>query len=226
MEPLCPGELRAAAEQLRGEVLPALEQLAFESSRPELRDALALLALVPDKLDLVDELFCDAIGRVEGYIERQGGLGASSVATRPVGPTQPGAGDVRPSTRVVDEELIAEARRAGVRISPGRVLRIGRDGTGRIVWLEEGDEQSGARHILKKERVTEFAGMDIPQGDIIDVVWQAVLSGNPLGISGKDRVVYETTYRGRRKLIAVTVGSNGYLIGANPISEKRKLKPL
>ncbi len=93
------------------------------------------------------------------------------------------------------------------------------------MWLEEGSADSGLQHILNPRRVAEFEQFGIARPDIVHVVWKAVTQGEPIGVSGKDRTVYEVEHDRRTCRIAVTVGSNGYIIGANPISADRKLKP-
>ncbi|MCP2164476.1 hypothetical protein [Goodfellowiella coeruleoviolacea] len=226
---LRPGELTEVAERLGADVLPVLGQLAQESNRSELAEAFALLAPVPDRLSTVAALFDEVINRVEGYIQRQGGTGT-------VDPPAPqGTADgsltspesiLAAQRRSADRELIAEALRNGLKISPERVLYIGRDQTGRIIWLEEGDDRAGAQHILRAKRREEFAVNGIAPEDVLDLVWRAVTGGKPVGIAGRGAVVFAVSYRGEDKLIAVGVGGNGFITTAYPKTDRRKLKPL
>lgn len=94
------------------------------------------------------------------------------------------------------------------------------------MWLETGNDASGLGHITKPDRVNDFAGHGIDEADIAQVVFTAATEGRPVGISGRDRIVYSTEHKGRSVLIAVTVASNGYIVGAYPYSHKGKLKPL
>jgi filamentous hemagglutinin len=95
-----------------------------------------------------------------------------------------------------------------------------------LVWLEEGNERAGLEHLLIDKRVADFARHGIGRDEIVDAVFDALANGTPIGISGKDRVVYALTYNGRPVRIAISVGSNGFIVGANPFSLDQKAKPL
>jgi hypothetical protein len=92
--------------------------------------------------------------------------------------------------------------------------------------LEAGDNDSGLTHLLLPGRQAEFGGQGIAPNDIVDVVFDALARGRPVGISGLNRPVFAVSYRGREVWVAVTVASNGYIVGANPIHPGRKLKGL
>ncbi|WP_232211788.1 hypothetical protein [Saccharomonospora halophila] len=92
--------------------------------------------------------------------------------------------------------------------------------------MDEGDDDSGLGHLIQPERVAEFESFGVARSEIVDLVVRALTESTPVGISGKNRPVYEVRHGGKRCRIAVTVGSNGYIAGANPISADRKLKPL
>lgn len=66
-------------------------------------------------------------------------------------------------------------------------------------------------------------GKGIANSDIPDYVLEAVYQGNIVGTQGKrnpPRTVYEFVYNGQTQRIAIQVGSNGYIVGANPKSMK------
>jgi hypothetical protein len=157
-----------------------------------------------------------------------GGKGAGSTAGTASGGGAggSGAGSSGRSGRRVDPALVAEVQKSGHKISPGRVVRIGRDRCGQVAWLEQGDDGAGVTHLLDVKRVGDFANFGIDQEDIVDVVFSAATRGVPVGVTGTDRVVYLIDYRGQPKRIAVSVGSNGFIVGGNPVSLTRKLKPL
>ncbi|MBQ6018055.1 MAG: hypothetical protein IJL19_09260 [Clostridiales bacterium] len=117
--------------------------------------------------------------------------------------------------------LIDEVISNGDKISPDKVVMITRDPKGRIVWLEEGNNSSGLQHIIN-EHGHEFNGKGISNDEIPDYVLEAVYQGNIVGTQGKrnPRTVYEFVYNGVTQRIAVQVGSNGYIVGANPKSMK------
>ncbi len=93
---------------------------------------------------------------------------------------------------------------------------ITRDPNGKIVWLESGNTKSGLEHIINKHG-HEFNGRGIANNDIPDYVLEAVYQGNVVGTQGKrnPRTIYEFVYNGKTQRIAVQVGSNGYIVGAN-----------
>ena len=115
--------------------------------------------------------------------------------------------------------LIEEVVASGDKISPEKVVMITRDPKGKIVWLETGNEKSGLEHIIN-EHGREFNGRGIANKDIPDYVLEAVYQGNVVGTQGKrnPRTIYEFIYNGQKQRIAVQVGSNGYIVGANPKS--------
>ena len=118
--------------------------------------------------------------------------------------------------------LIDEVIANGDKISPDKVVLITRDPTSKIVWLEEGNSSSGLQHIIDRHG-HEFNGKGIANSDIPDYVLEAVYQGNIVGTQGKrnpPRTVYEFVYNGQTQRIAIQVGSNGYIVGANPKSMK------
>ena len=112
--------------------------------------------------------------------------------------------------------LIAEVKASGEKISPEKVVMITRDPNGKIVWPESGNTKSGLEHIINKHG-HEFNGRGIANNDIPDYVLEAVYQGNVVGTQGKrnPRTIYEFVYNGKTQRIAVQVGSNGYIVGAN-----------
>lgn len=44
--------------------------------------------------------------------------------------------------------------------------------------------------------------------------------GNVVGTQGRGRLIYEVTVDGEVRHVAITVGKNGYIVGANPRSVK------
>ncbi|APU15725.1 MULTISPECIES: hypothetical protein [Actinoalloteichus] len=121
-------------------------------------------------------------------------------------------------------EWIGERERAGVVIRPKNVTRMTRMPNGRIVWIEEKNPDGGQDHILDDDRIDEFRRMGVPEEDIMDLVFTALDRGTVVGYSGKDRPVYEVVFKGERRRVAITVMWTGIIIGAHPISRKRKLR--
>lgn len=100
-------------------------------------------------------------------------------------------------------------------------VRIARQPNGKIVFLETGiggDQGRGLAHILE-EHSAEFQGQGIPESDVPEVVMRALAQGR-LVLKQGTRDVFKLDFQGRTLYIAVTVGNNGYVVGANPIGRK------
>lgn len=117
--------------------------------------------------------------------------------------------------------LIAEVVASGEKISPDKVLMITREPSGKIVWMETGNNKSGLEHIVN-EHGHQFNGKGISSDDIPNYVLEAVYQGNIVGTQGKKnpRTIYEFTYNGSKQRVAVQVSNNGYIVSANPKSMK------
>jgi len=119
--------------------------------------------------------------------------------------------------------LLAELTEAGINHTPDKIVKIAKQANGKIVFLEEGKvtkRASGLAHILKEHK-DDFARRGISEEEIPDAVIAAVTSGTFLGYQGTaepPREIYEVIFNGKKQLIAVTVGDNGYIVGANPAS--------
>jgi len=115
------------------------------------------------------------------------------------------------------DELIAQLRAAGVKHNPDSILRIARLSDGKIVFLEIGNDISGWQHI-RKDHANDFANRGIPEDMIIDAIMSAVTRGKIIGTQGtkRKRDVYEIEFNGAVQYISISVGENGYIVGANP----------
>ncbi|MGW7052530.1 polymorphic toxin-type HINT domain-containing protein [Streptomyces sp. NPDC054887] len=119
----------------------------------------------------------------------------------------------------VDKELLDEMKETGVKFDPEKVIRAERDADGKIVFLEEGNSRAGLKHILE-EHADDFERSGIAREDIPDLVMQAATKGKKVGTQGKGdgRPIYEVEFKGQKRRVAVTVGNNGFVVGANPKS--------
>jgi hypothetical protein len=174
-----------------------------------------------------------AVGRVSGgAVGRLGAAGADDLAQaaraqrqadRANGPDRTGRSASRPSSRDgVDAAHLDELRANGVRFNVDEVVRTGRDPSGRVVWLETGDNRRGLTHIVNKH-AEQFQGMGVGVDAIPELVMRAVTDGRLVGYQGRGtgRPIFEVDVNGTPRRLAVTVGSNGYIVGANPRSSRR-----
>ncbi|AJP58942.1 hypothetical protein UC34_22370 [Pandoraea vervacti] len=85
-----------------------------------------------------------------------------------------------------------------------------------------GTSAAGLQHVIE-EHGPEFASMGVSQSQIPEVLIQAVTKGRIVGYqgAGTGRPIYEVSINGKEQRIAITVGSNGYIVGENPRGSER-----
>ena len=112
-------------------------------------------------------------------------------------------------------QLIDDLVTGGTRITPENVVDI-RSINGRTVWLETGNSSAGLQHIVGKHG-PEFAQRGIMEAQIPDVIFTALQKNNVVGYQGRGtgRPIYEFDYGGLTHQLAITVGDNGFIVGAN-----------
>ncbi|WP_432588894.1 putative T7SS-secreted protein [Streptomyces sp. HD1123-B1] len=116
----------------------------------------------------------------------------------------------------IDSDAVKQLEDDGVNFSPDRLVSVQRDQNGKVVFLEKGNENAGLQHILDHE--DDFARKGVSRDDIPDLVMSAATRGEIVGYQGKGtgRPIFEVEFQGRKMHLAVTVGSNGFIVGANP----------
>lgn len=114
------------------------------------------------------------------------------------------------------EALTAELAKQSIKHNPEEIVRIARQPNGKIVFLEEGNPKAGLQHIIKRHG-DEFASKGIPEEVLPDFLISALVEGRVVG-SQRGRPIYEVVFNGERYRAAITVGDNGFIVGANPRS--------
>ena len=68
-----------------------------------------------------------------------------------------------------------------------------------------------------------MAAIGVSEAQISNVVMRAVTQRRVVGYqgTGTGRPIYEISINGQPRRIAVTVGSNGYIVGANPAGRSK-----
>lgn len=68
----------------------------------------------------------------------------------------------------------------------------------------------------------DFAAQGISKNEISNYVMDALENGKIVGYQGRGtgRPIYEFTYNGEVRKVAITTGNNGFVVGANPVSTK------
>lgn len=117
---------------------------------------------------------------------------------------------------VVTKSLFKEMTAQGIKFTPENVVGAARDSSGKIIFLEKGNSKAGLQHIVK-EHGSQFSQIGVSEARIPDVVMKAVTDGKIVGYqgTGTGRPIYETMINGKKYNIAVTVGNNGFIVGAN-----------
>lgn len=117
--------------------------------------------------------------------------------------------------RETRQELLDELKRQGIKHSPDDIVGIGRNGAGQIIFLEKGNSRAGLQHITERH-AGDFANIGVREDKIGRLVFSAVTEGKVVGMQ-RTRPVYEVVFEGRTYRIAVSVGDNGFIVGANPV---------
>lgn len=112
--------------------------------------------------------------------------------------------------------LLHELAESGVKHTAEDIVRIARRAAdGKIIFIEKGNRKAGLRHILERH-AEDFARQSFSSDEIPDIVIKAATEGTLVGYQRK-RPIYEIETEGKKYYIAVTVGLNGFVVGANPI---------
>jgi hypothetical protein len=126
-------------------------------------------------------------------------------------------GEAAAAANPVNPADLAQLRANGVKFNSAAVFATGRNANGEVVFLEKGDQRSGLQHIID-EHGEDFKNIGVSEHQIPSVIMEALTKGVIVGYqgTGKGRPVYQIEIDGRKQNIAITVGNNGYIVGANP----------
>jgi hypothetical protein len=125
-----------------------------------------------------------------------------------------------PGTEIRGSTL-AELAANGARITPENVVATGYDAIGRAVWLETGNATRGLEHILN--HADEFTRMGVAQAEVPSLIMRTLREGRIVGYQGvgTGRPIYQVMVNGVQQRIAITVGNNGFIVGANSAGRVR-----
>ncbi|MFI2286931.1 hypothetical protein [Streptomyces niveus] len=85
-----------------------------------------------------------------------------------------------------------------------------------LAWLEKGNVHAGLVHIIFRH-AGEFATAGVRVEDIPALVKTALNQGKRVGTQGTGRPIFEVSFNGKIQQVAISVGDNGFVIGANPV---------
>jgi filamentous hemagglutinin len=120
------------------------------------------------------------------------------------------------------ENLIAELQQLGIKHTPEAIVRITKTSQDKIIFLERGkggDNGSGLTHIIENHQ-QDFVNRGIPEDLIPDAIITAITQGKAIGTQGKSRRIYQVEINGILQYISVEISINGYIVGANPTSNR------
>jgi filamentous hemagglutinin len=113
-------------------------------------------------------------------------------------------------------QLSEALHQSGVKFSPDKMIDATRLANGRIVFLEQGNSQSGLVHILERH-AADFANRGIEASQISKALFTALDEGTEIGARG-GASIYQFVYSGQVQNVAIVIGSNGYIVTAHPIT--------
>lgn len=106
-------------------------------------------------------------------------------------------------------------------IGDGRQLNHLPDVTTTILWIEQGNDKAGMTHILSHKE--DFESIGVPQDKLIELAQATTTVGAPSGhFQGKprknlpQRPILLLYFHGNPVAVAISVGSNGFVVGMNP----------
>jgi hypothetical protein len=161
-----------------------------------LRDLLTSLARLRGAADKIGELI-EAVKKLLGRLLSWG--------------DDPVRGPRKPSR----QELLDELRKKGVKHNPTEIVEIGKNDAGDVIFLENGNSRAGLLHI-KERHAGDFANLGVPESKIGSLVFTAATEGTVVGTQ-RTRPIYEVVFEGKTYKVAVSVGTNGFIVGANPV---------
>ncbi|MFE3903834.1 RICIN domain-containing protein [Streptomyces sp. NPDC059153] len=118
----------------------------------------------------------------------------------------------------LDPKLLDRLNEAGVKFSRADTIWIAEYAKSGVplAWLEKGDVNAGLIHIVFRH-AGEFATAGVRVEDIPALVKKALTEGTRVGTQGAGRPIFEVAFNGKTQRVAVSVGDNGFVIGANPV---------
>jgi len=109
-----------------------------------------------------------------------------------------------------------ELKSNGIKFSPDDIIDIQRMPDGRLAFLETGNPKKGLVHILSGHQA-DFERVGISSDQIPDALMSAVTRGKVIG-GDSGRTIYEYMFNDTRHRAAISVSSNGFIVGAHPLS--------
>ncbi len=117
-----------------------------------------------------------------------------------------GTGDLKP------QQYMEELANSGNKYNQEDVISITKTVDDKLIWLEKGNLSAGLTHVMN--HATEFNQKGISTEQIPEFLTKAVKEGKIVGMQGT-RPIYEVEFNGRIQRVAISIGDNGFIVGAN-----------
>jgi hypothetical protein len=123
--------------------------------------------------------------------------------------------------------LISKLKAANIKYDTDTLIEINEDRLGNVIFLERGNDKAGYKHLLT--HLNEFKQKSVTPAIMPKLIMNTLVEGEVVGYQGKGkgRAIYRSTFfatqnDARFMDIAITVGSNGFVVGANPASKFKR----
>jgi hypothetical protein len=125
------------------------------------------------------------------------------------------------------KELIRKELRRGIRIQPGQVVCIWRISEVRNNWpwetftirIERGNPKAGLKHMLKDNTQRPFVNKGINEKLFLELIEAATKFGHFIKFQSEThrtpRLIVALFFYGQPIAVAITIGENGCIVGAN-----------
>lgn len=122
----------------------------------------------------------------------------------------------RDSTQLINKADVSILKSNVVKFTTEDLVATVRISSEKVVFLEKGNAASGLQHILAHAK--EFASIGVDESEIPSVLLKAIRDRKIIGYQekGLGRPIYQVNHNGREVKVAITIGDNGYIVGANP----------
>jgi uncharacterized protein YukE len=111
----------------------------------------------------------ELIEKIKGILSKFGRKGGKDPVHKPAGPTR--------------EELLEELAANGIKHDPDKVILIGKDGDGKIVFLEAGNAKAGLQHVM--DHADQFTDIGVPRDKVGQFVFDATTTGKVVAIKAR-----------------------------------------
>jgi hypothetical protein len=123
--------------------------------------------------------------------------------------------------------LMTKLTIANIKYDADAILEIAEDPNKKVIFLERGNEKAGFKHLLK--HLGDYKNRALTAAILPKFIMHTLVENNIVGQQSKraGRPIYRSTFfkpsnDATFTDVAITVGNNGFIVGANPSSKLKK----